>query len=324
MVSMQKIMVTGSAGFIGFHTADKLLDLGHLVIGVDSLNDYYDPSLKNARNAQLLSRAGYTFHRISVSDFDAFFKVAEQEKPDLIIHLAAQAGVRYSVENPWAYEEANLKGTVNVCEVAARLGIKRIVFASSSSVYGANTKIPFAETDMTDAPVSLYAATKKATENICHAYHALYGIEMAGLRFFTVYGEWGRPDMSPMIFSQAILEGVPIQLFNNGDMQRDFTYVDDVVDGIIAAAFLPELSFDIFNLGGDNPIEIGYFISLLEEALNKKAVREPAPMQKGDVPKTMADLAKSRQRLGYSPKISIEEGVKRFTDWYMEWHRGQG
>lgn len=313
-----KLLVTGSAGFIGHHLTVSLLKDGHIVVGVDSLNDYYDPLLKEKRNELLKGEAGYTFHVLDLAEYAPLLSLLETEKPDAIIHLAGQAGVRYSIVNPWAYEQANLLGTVNVFEAARSVGVKRVIQASSSSVYGANTKIPFAETDMTDAPVSLYAATKKASELIGHTYHRLYNMEVAALRFFTVYGTLYRPDMALFSFARNILEEKPIRLFNNGKMKRDFTYVDDIVAGIKGALLKAELGFEVYNLGCDNPVELEYVVSLLEKGLGKEAKKELVGMQPGDVEVTYADISKARAHLGFEPKTKIEEGIPVFTKWFLE------
>ena len=315
---IKKILVTGSAGFIGFHVVRKLLEQGCAVVGVDSLNTYYDPTLKDHRNDILKHSAQYTFYKNDVSEFDAFLAVVEKEKPDAIIHLAAQAGVRYSLQNPWAYEQANTLGTINVFEATRRCSIDRVILASSSSVYGANTKIPFSEGDITDSPVSLYAATKKSCELVAHTYHHLYGIKVAALRFFTVYGEYYRPDMALFIFAKRILQNQPIDLFNYGKMKRDFTYIDDIVDGLMGALGKKDLNYEIYNLGGDNPVELEYVVELLEKGLGRKAIKNYMSMQPGDVEVTYADITKARSELGYIPKVSIEEGLSRFCVWFLE------
>jgi UDP-glucuronate 4-epimerase len=311
------ILVTGSAGFIGFHTTLSLLQNGHSVIGIDSLNSYYDPALKVRRNAILQEDPNYSFFECDITNYAALKEIISAHTPEVIIHLAAQAGVRYSLVNPWIYEQTNVLGTVNVFEAAKEFGIKKVVFASSSSVYGANTKIPFSESDVTDSPVSLYAATKKSTELIAHTYHHLYNITAIGLRFFTVYGEWYRPDMALFSFSKNILEGKPIQLFNNGKMERDFTFITDIVEGIIAAVYKDGLGFEVFNLGCDNPVELGTIVSLLEKGLNKKASINYAPMQPGDVVRTYANIYKAKEVLRYTPKVLIEEGIQKFCEWFI-------
>ena len=321
-----KLLVTGSAGFIGYHLTKQLLTDGHQVIGVDVLNDYYDPLLKEKRNDLLLSRhpdesrdpaAAYAFHRLDISDYAALNQLIEETKPDQIIHLAAQAGVRYSLVNPWAYERSNVLGTMNIFEAARQNNIKRVIFASSSSVYGANVKIPFAETDVTDTPVSLYAATKKSCEAIAYTYHHLYNLEIAGLRFFTVYGEYYRPDMALFKFAKNILTDKPIAVYNNGDMQRDFTHITDIVDGIKAVMDKAELGYEIYNLGGDHPVPLEEVISLLEKGLGKQANKNYMPIQPGDVKVTYADINKARQELGFNPKMPIEQGIAEFAQWFI-------
>ena len=318
MLSNMKILITGSAGFIGHHLAKDFLAEGHEVIGVDSLNEYYDPALKLRRNELLSGEGKYKFIKADISDFDTFSAIVDRELPALIIHLAAQAGVRYSLVNPWAYEQANTLGTINVFEAARKAKIKRVIFASSSSVYGANTKIPFSESDVTDSPVSLYAATKKSCELIAKTYHHLYGIETAGLRFFTVYGELYRPDMALFSFAKNMLQDKPIKLFNNGKMKRDYTFITDIVAGIKGAAFKESLGFEIYNIGGDNPVDLGRVVELLEIGLGKKAIIEYLPMQAGDVEITYADVSKARRELGFSPATKIEDGIAVFCSWFVE------
>lgn len=313
-----KVLVTGSAGFIGYHLIQKLLQRGDVVLGIDSLNDYYDPALKNKRNELLEGNTSYTFKQVDICDKDALRAVFDEFKPEMIVHLAAQPGVRYSLINPGAYANSNVLGTINIFEMAKDFGIKRVVFASSSSVYGANKKIPFSEKDVTDAPVSLYAATKKACELIAHSYHDIYKTEMVGLRFFTVYGPWYRPDMALFSFSKNIVRGDSVKLFNNGEMKRDFTYVTDIVDGIIASMDTPNLQFEIFNLGCDDPVELQQVVGLLEKRLGVDAKKEYLPMQKGDVKITYADVSKAKELLGFEPKVHIEEGIELFTKWFKE------
>jgi UDP-glucuronate 4-epimerase len=313
-----KIFVTGTAGFIGFHLAQRLLSLGHIVVGVDNLNTYYDEKLKLKRNSILSENKNYHFHKIDLVDFENLNALIANEKPDIIVHLAAQAGVRYSLSNPVVYEMTNNLGTLHIFESAKLNKIKRVVFASSSSVYGNNKKVPFSEDDKTHTPISLYAATKKSNEVLAHSYHHLYGIETAGLRFFTVYGPYGRPDMALFKFCRNILLGKEIDVYNNGEMKRDFTFVSDIVDGIIGCINKEVLKYEIYNLGGDNPIELKTFIELIEKNMNKKAKINYLPMQPGDVKVTMADVTKAREDLGYSPKTDIEEGIKLFCDWFLE------
>jgi UDP-glucuronate 4-epimerase len=317
-----KILVTGSAGFIGHHLSKDLLEDGHEIVGLDSLNDYYDPLLKQKRNDLLSTYEKYRFQQAELSDHGAVSEIVDAEHPELIIHLAAQAGVRYSLVNPWVYEQSNTLGTISIFEAARKAKIKRVIFASSSSVYGANTKIPFSESDVTDSPVSLYAATKKSCELIARTYHHLYGIEVAGLRFFTVYGELYRPDMALFSFAKNILLDQPIKLFNNGKMKRDYTFISDIVDGIKSAAFKEQLGFEIYNLGGDNPVDLERVVALLEHGLQKQALVEYLPMQAGDVEITYADISKAKKEIGFSPKVRIEEGIARFCTWFLankEW-----
>src|SRR5690349_10052099 len=327
-------LVTGSAGFIGFHVAQYLLDRGEQVIGIDNLNPYYDVALKHARLARLKGRRSFTFHPIDVADMAAMTALAESN-PDIetIIHLAAQAGVRYSLTQPLAYVEANVKGQVVLLEAARKLGmLKSLVYASSSSVYGANTKQPFSVEDRADHPVSLYAATKRAGELMAESYCRLYNLPCTGLRFFTVYGPWGRPDMAAFLFADAILAGRPIQVFNEGRMARDFTYVDDIVAGTIAALDRPpsanpaasdeseNVPHRIYNLGNNHPEKLLDFIAILEDALGRKAKRELLPMQPGDVPASYADIDASRRDLGFSPTTPLAVGLPRFVAWYKQYH----
>jgi len=321
------VLLTGAAGFIGFHTAEALLERGEQVIGVDNLNDYYDVSLKEDRLARLKQHAGFSIHRIDISDRSAMEALA-RANPDIdrIVHLAAQAGVRYSLENPYAYVESNLVGQIVVLEVARHLPrMRHLVYASSSSVYGGNTKIPFALEDPVESPVSLYAATKRADELMGHCYSHLYRIPMTGLRFFTVYGRWGRPDMAAFIFTKAILEGQPIQVFNNGDMQRDFTHVTDIVPGILACLDRPptdtgDAPQKVYNLGNNTPEQLMRFIEVIERSSNHKAEIDFQPMQPGDVKATYADIEASQRDFGFFPKTSIDEGLPDFVEWYREYY----
>src|SRR5215813_6828520 len=332
------ILLTGTAGFIGYHVSRALLARGETVIGVDSLNDYYDVALKEARLAQLTGERGFSFRRANIADRAAIDELcAGHPEIDRIVHLAAQAGVRYSLVNPFAYTEANITGHLVMLEAARRLPkLAHMVYASSSSVYGGNTKLPFSIDDPVDHPVSLYAATKKANELMARAYAHLYGLPCTGLRFFTVYGPWGRPDMSAFLFVRAILDGRPITLFNDGRMQRDFTYIDDVVEGVVrlidappprrdpAAAMSPATStapWRIYNIGNNQPIELMRYIRVLEEALGRKAQIEFAPLQPGDVVATAADIADLARDAGFRPVTPIEEGVRRFVDWYHAYYR---
>jgi UDP-glucuronate 4-epimerase len=321
------VLVTGAAGFIGFHVAAALLRAGETVIGVDNLNDYYDVRLKEARLAALGALEGFAFERLELAEQGALFRLVERHRDiDRVVHLAAQAGVRYSLVNPRAYVGANLVGQVEVLEACRQIaGLKHLVFASSSSVYGGNTKLPFAVGDPVDTPQSLYAATKRADELMAHCYAHLYRIPTTGLRFFTVYGPWGRPDMAAWLFTEAILAGRPIQLFNHGKMRRDFTYIDDVVAGTLACLAKPPTDdgaaapYRLYNLGNHRSEELERFVSVLERALGRKAVRELLPMQPGDVPATYADIEASRRDFGFDPKTPIDDGLPRFVAWYREY-----
>ena len=313
---MATILVTGVAGFIGFHVAKALLKKGEEVIGVDNLSDYYDVKLKEDRLAQIKDKI--KFYKVDISDFDALEDVFSENKIEKVCHLAAQAGVRYSLENPWEYEKTNVHGTMNIFELMKKFDIKNIVYASSSSVYGGNEKVPFSESDNVDKPISLYAATKKANELMAYTYHHLYDMNCTGLRFFTVYGPWGRPDMALFKFTKSILDNKPIDVYNYGKMKRDFTFITDIVSGVMAS--LDKCyPYEIFNLGNNNTVELKYFIECLEKELGKKAKKNMLPMQPGDVPITYADISKSKKMLGYSPKTEIEQGIKQFVDWYKSY-----
>jgi len=318
-------LVTGCAGFIGFHVTQYLLDRAERVIGIDNLNPYYDVALKEARLAQLRGRARFEFHQLDVADPAAMSGLVERHPDiDTIIHLAAQAGVRYSLTQPLAYVEANVKGQVVLLEAARKLAkLKSLVYASSSSVYGANTKQPFSVEDRADHPVSLYAATKRAGELITESYCRLYQLPCTGLRFFTVYGPWGRPDMAAFLFTDAILAGRPIQVFNEGQMARDFTYVDDIVPAIVTAAeTAPAAPGEqrLYNLGNNHPESLLDFIAVLERALGRQAVKQMLPMQPGDVATTYADIGAARRDLGFAPSTPITVGLPRFVAWYREYH----
>jgi UDP-glucuronate 4-epimerase len=325
------ILVTGAAGFIGFHVAKALLERGDQVVGIDNLNDYYDVRLKQARLAELAAFPGFVFAKLDVADRDGVFALVEHHK-DLtgIIHLAAQAGVRYSLENPYAYIDANVMGTLVMLEAARHIKpLTAITYASSSSVYGANRKQPFSVDDPVDQPVSLYAATKRSCELIARSYSHLYGLPATGLRFFTVYGPWGRPDMAAFLFTRAILAGQPIKVFNEGHMARDFTYIDDIVAGTIAAhdraptagATGEGVPHRIYNLGNHRPEKLLDFIAILERALGRTAKKELLPLQPGDVPESFADIEPARRELGFEPKTTIEEGIGRFVVWYKRYHQ---
>ncbi len=319
------ILLTGAAGFIGMHVAEALLARGESVIGVDNVNDYYDVTLKEARVARLEVHPEFRLERIDIADEGALTPFADGV--DRIIHLAAQAGVRYSLINPGAYERANLAGHLNVLELARSLGdrLTHLVYASSSSVYGGNTKLPFSVEDQVDNPISLYAATKKADELMSHAYSHTYGLPQTGLRFFTVYGPWGRPDMSAYIFTSKILAGEPIPVFNHGDMQRDFTYIDDIVAGVVAALDRPPAGdgpqHRLYNLGNHRAEPLMRFIGVIEAALGKKAEIDFQPMQPGDVQATYADIEASQRDLGFQPSTPIDEGIPKFVAWYRAYHK---
>lgn len=334
---MTKFLVTGAAGFIGFHLCQRLLARGDEVVGLDNINDYYDVQLKRDRLARLLPQAGFTFQRQDLAERRAMSTLFERDTFDVVVNLAAQAGVRYSLTNPHAYVSANLEGFVNVLEGCRHSGVKHLVYASSSSVYGANTRMPFSIHHNVDHPVSLYAATKKSNELMAHTYSHLYRLPTTGLRFFTVYGPWGRPDMALFLFTKAILEDKPIEVFNEGKMRRDFTYIDDIVEGVVrvcdrTAATNPAWSGDtpdpgtslapykIYNIGNNQPVELLYFIETLEKCLGKKAKKKMRPMQPGDVPATYADVDDLMRDVGFKPSTSIEDGIARFTAWYREYY----
>ncbi|TIM73015.1 MAG: NAD-dependent epimerase/dehydratase family protein [Mesorhizobium sp.] len=320
------ILVTGAAGFIGSHVCERLLARGDAVVGVDSMNAYYDPALKAAR---LSGRHGFSFQQLDIAEPGALAATLKGTLLSGIVHLGAQAGVRYSLENPRAYIHANIAGHLEVLELCrASPEIKHLVYASSSSVYGGNTKVPFVESDRVDNPVSIYAATKKADELISSTYSHLFGLPQTGLRFFTVYGPWGRPDMAAWIFTEAMLSGKPIRVFNHGEMWRDFTYVDDVVEGVIAVLDKPPAAgrerHRIYNIGNSQPVHLGRFIETLEGLLGVKAIREDLPMQPGDVEKTFADTSALERDIGFKPKVPIEEGLAKFVDWYRREWRPEG
>jgi UDP-glucuronate 4-epimerase len=322
------VLVTGAAGFIGFHASAALLARGETVIGIDNLNPYYAVSLKEARLAELMPQRGFAFHRLDIAERGAVTALVQQHPEiDRIVHLAAQAGVRHSLVDPHAYVRANIEGQLEILEACRRLPrLAHLVFASSSSVYGGNTKLPFAISDPVDTPQSLYAASKKADELMSYCYAHLYRLPSTGLRFFTVYGPWGRPDMAAWLFTEAILKGEPIRVFNNGKMRRDFTYIDDIVAGVLAALDRPppdpgkEPPYRLYNLGNHRSEELKRFIAVLEAAIGRKAVMEFAPLQPGDVPATYADIVDSTRDLGFMPTTSIDEGVPRFVDWYRRYH----
>ena len=332
------ILITGAAGFIGSALALRLLQRGDRVLGLDNLNDYYDVSLKEARLARLSACSGFEFEKADIADRERMVRLFAQRRFDAVMHLAAQAGVRYSIENPGAYVDANLVGFANVIEGARRSEVGHFVFASSSSVYGANAKLPFAEDDNIDHPVSLYAATKKANELMAHSYAHLYRLPCTGLRFFTVYGPWGRPDMALFKFTRGILAGEAIPVFNRGEMVRDFTYVDDIVEGVARvidrtaqadpawSALAPRPSsssapYRIYNIGNNRPVKLMRYIEVLEQCLGKKAKLELLPLQAGDVPETIADVTRLEAAVGFKPATPVEAGIARFVEWYRSYYR---
>ena len=308
------ILVTGAAGFIGFHVAQELLSRGLEVIGIDSINEYYDPNLKQQRLQMLAKDKKFIFEKIDLCDYDKLITLFKKYRPEKVCHLAAQAGVRYSVTHPFAYQKSNNEGFLNVLELSRNNQVSNFVYASSSSVYGSNTKLPFSETDPVDTPISLYAATKRSNELVAHSYSHLYNLPCSGLRFFTVYGPWGRPDMALFIFTKSIIDGTPIQIYNEGKMARNFTYIDDIVDGVIRVLNTPK-KYEIYNIGNSKAEKLLDFIEEIEINIGKKAVREYCPMQPGDVVATMADINKIRS-LGYQPKTDIKEGIANFVKWY--------
>lgn len=315
------VLLTGAAGFIGFHVANALLEAGHSVTGVDNLNDYYSVALKRDRLAQLADRTGFRFHELDIAEHDKLASAAGVQEADTVIHLAAQAGVRYSIENPFAYAQSNFVGHLSVLElVRHHPKTPRLVYASSSSVYGDTSTPPYSEQDRVDHPVSLYAATKRSNELTSEAYSKLYGLDQVGLRFFTVYGPWGRPDMAYWTFTRDIIEGRPIRVFNNGDLQRDFTWIGDIVSGVIAAALHPPATTQprhrIYNIGNNRPVGLGRFIAIVEDAVGKKAQKEMLPMQAGDVRATCANIDALHRDYGFSPSTRLEDGIPRFVDWY--------
>ncbi len=315
-----RILVTGAAGFIGYHVAARLLADGCEVLGIDNLNGYYDPNLKRARLEQLRGNSRFEFLQLDITDRIGMEVLFEREELECVIHLAAQAGVRYSVENPHVYVESNVTGFLNVLEGCRRGRVGQLIYASSSSVYGGNTKIPFAVGDRVDHPVSLYAATKKANELMAHSYAHLFGIPTTGLRFFTVYGPWSRPDMAPFKFAQSILAGEPIDIYNYGHMERDFTYVDDIVEGVVRVARQASSGYRVFNIGSSAPVPLLRFVSELEHALGKRARKRFLPMQPGDLVATYADVEDLAKLTGYRPSTSLRDGVKQFAEWFLQYH----
>jgi UDP-glucuronate 4-epimerase len=338
MMSKKTILVTGAAGFIGFHVAQRLLQGGHDVVGLDSINDYYDPALKEARLSILRQSPNFSFAKIDLADRAATKDIFAKHRFPVVIHLAAQAGVRYSIDHPTVYIDANLQGFANILEGCRHHGCENLLFASSSSVYGANTKLPFSVHDNVDHPISLYAASKKANELMAHSYSHLYGLPATGLRFFTVYGPWGRPDMAMYLFANAIMEGRPIRLFNNGDMMRDFTYIDDVTEAVVRLAQRPatpdpswnaerpdpatsRAPWRVYNIGNNSPEKLMDLVQVLEKEFGQTARKELLPMQAGDVYATYADIDDLRREVDFSPSTSLADGVARFVAWYREYHR---
>ena len=349
---MKKILITGTAGFIGFHLAKRMLEDGYEVVGLDSINDYYDVNIKFGRldilgidrdaisNGALIQSKRFPDHRfirMDLAERDAISRLFREERFDTVVHLAAQAGVRYSLENPWAYIDSNITGHLNILEACRHHPVEHLVYASSSSVYGLNEKMPLSVTDNVDHPISLYAATKKSDELMSHVYSHLFGVPVTGLRFFTVYGPWGRPDMALFLFTRAIMEGRPIDIFNHGKMVRDFTYVDDIVEGIVRVALKPPegdtawsgekpdpshspARYRLCNIGNSSPVELEEFIAAIEEELGKKAERNYLPMQPGDVPMTFADVSHLQEEFEYKPATSVRDGIRRFLEWYVKYY----
>ncbi|NEO32416.1 MAG: NAD-dependent epimerase [Symploca sp. SIO3C6] len=334
---MVKVLVTGAAGFIGFHLSQRLLTRGDQIVGLDNLNAYYDVSLKQSRLSQLQGKSGFSFYKLDLADNEGMKQLFAEQSFDIVVNLAAQAGVRYSLKNPHAYINSNLVGFTNILEGCRHSGIKHLVFASSSSVYGANTKIPFSVHDNVDHPVSLYAATKKANELMAHTYSHLYNLPMTGLRFFSVYGPWGRPDMALFLFTKAILAGQPIDVFNYGKMQRDFTYIDDIIEGVVRVMDkIPESNpnwsgetpdpgtskapYKIYNIGNNQPVELMHFIEVIENCLGMKAEKNMLPLQQGDVPVNYANVDDLVKDVGFKPNTPIEVGVEYFITWYRSYY----
>ncbi|MGE3261137.1 MAG: NAD-dependent epimerase [Bacteriovoracia bacterium] len=333
-----KVLVTGAAGFIGFHVSQRLLARGDEVVGLDNINDYYDVSLKQARLAQLLGMKNFRFHKADLADRVAIDTILSEGNFDRVVHLAAQAGVRYSITNPHVYVDSNITGFLHILEGCRHHKVQHLVYASTSSVYGAHTSLPFSVHQNVDHPISLYAATKKANELMAHTYAHLYRLPVTGLRFFTVYGPWGRPDMALFLFTKAILEGRPIDVFNGGNMRRDFTFVEDIVEGLVRAldkVAAPNANWDsnapdpatstapyrLYNIGNNQPVDLMHFIEAIEKAVGKKAIKNLMPLQPGDVPETFADVEDLVRDVGFKPATSIEDGVKKFVAWYRQYYR---
>lgn len=314
------VLVTGGAGFIGSYTAKKLVSQGYEVIIIDNFNDYYDSQLKEERVLNLLKGYEVKLYRDDISNLESLRRVFIDNKIDIVVHQAAQAGVRYSLINPEVYQESNIKGTYNILECCREFNVRKLVFASSSSVYGKRAKVPFKEDENTDNPISFYAATKKITETMCYTYHSLYNIKMIGLRYFTCYGEWGRPDMAFFSFTKKIIEESTIDIYGEGKMKRDFTYIDDIVDGVMRAVEV-DLDYEVINLGYGSPSELMYFVQLLENIIGKEAKKRFLPIQKGDVYVTYADINKAKKLLNWLPKTQLEQGVEMFVEWYKDYYK---
>ncbi|AWB66845.1 protein CapI [Saccharobesus litoralis] len=322
-----KYLVTGAAGFIGFHCAQQLLKQGHQVVGIDNLNNYYPVTLKESRLAQLKSFDSFVFIKLDIADRDAMADLFAEQRFDIVIHLAAQAGVRYSIDNPYAYADANLLGHLAILEGCRHTQVKHLVYASSSSVYGLNDSLPFSTADRVDKPVSFYAATKRSNELMAHTYAHLFAIPISGLRFFTVYGPWGRPDMALFKFTKAILNGQPIDIYNEGNLARDFTYIDDIVEGVLrVASHIPNKEtghelYRLYNIGNGSPVKLLDFVNAIEQALDKQAIKNLMPMQAGDVYRTWADTSQLAQELNYKPSMDLQTGVAKFVDWYRDYYQ---
>ena len=329
---MAKILVTGAAGFIGFHLSQYLLKNNNTIIGIDNLNSYYEVSLKKARLDKLRAKKNFTFYLVDIANRKHVSQIFTEHKFDYVVHLAAQAGVRYSIENPYTYVDSNLTGFVNILEECRHGDIKHLVYASSSSVYGANKKIPFSTSDNVDHPLSLYAATKKANELMAYTYSHLYKIPTTGLRFFTVYGPWGRPDMAYFLFTKSILSGQPINVFNQGNMKRDFTYIEDIVEGVVKVIYKIPISskangiesqvpYKIYNIGNNTPVDLKHFIEILEKCLERQAIKKYLPMQPGDVPITYANIDNLAKDIGFKPSTNLATGLEKFVSWYREYYK---